>query len=40
MGEDFPNKDLVDKFVKKIIKYSDEEGEDLIGGGICCQKAW
>ena len=38
MGEDFPNKDLVDKFVKKIIRYSDEDKAKISSAAVFAAK--
>ena len=38
MGEDFPNKDLVDKFVKNIIRYSDDDKDKIAAAAVFAAK--
>ena len=38
MAEDFPNKDLVDRFVKKIIRYSDEDKDKIAAAAVFAAK--
>ena len=38
MGEDFPNKDLVDKFVKNIIRYSGEDKDKIAAAAVFATK--
>ena len=36
--EDFPNKDLVDKFVKRILNYSQEDTEKISAAAVYAAK--
>ena len=36
--EDFPNKDLIDKFVKNIIRYSDEDKDKIAAAAVFAAK--
>ena len=36
--EDFPNKDLIDKFVKNIIRYSDEDKDKIASAAVFAAK--
>ena len=38
MAEDFPNKELVDKFVKKIIRYSDDDKDKIAAAAVFAAK--
>ena len=38
MAEDFPNKELVDKFVKKIIRYSDDDKNKIAAAAVFAAK--
>ena len=38
MAEDFPNKELVDRFVKKIIRYSDEDKDKIASAAVFAAK--
>lgn len=39
--DDFPNKDLVDKFVNKILNYSQEDTEKISAAAVyAAKKAW
>ena len=38
MAEDFPNKELVDRFVKKIIRYSDEDKDKIAAAAVFAAK--
>ena len=38
MAEDFPNKELVDRFVKKIIRYSDEDKAKISSAAVFAAK--
>ncbi len=38
MAEDFPNKELVDKFVKKIIRYSDDDKDKIAAAAVFASK--
>ncbi len=38
MAEDFPNKELVDRFVKKIIRYSDDDKDKIAAAAVFAAK--